>query len=181
MTQARLLNLLGALALSLGDAQAAAMRRVGRDESSEGLGASACAAIVTLGPYPGTSIGRLAKILGLTHSVAVRLVEQLAADGLVARGAGEDRRQVLLALTPAGEALRGRLLAAREEALGAALGSLAGDDALHLERLLTTMLENLTESREQADHICRLCDEDVCTGERCPVELAALACESRAP
>ncbi|MQT14195.1 MarR family winged helix-turn-helix transcriptional regulator [Segnochrobactrum spirostomi] len=181
MTQARLLNLLGALALSLGDAQAAAMRGIGRDGPSEGLGPSACAAIVTLGPYPGTSIGRLAKILGLTHSVAVRLVEQLTADGLVARRAGDDRRQVLLALTPAGEALRGRLLAAREAALGAALRRLSGDDVGHLERLLATMLENLTESREQADHICRLCNEDVCSAEKCPVEQTALACEHRTP
>lgn len=177
MTQPRLLNLLGALALSLGDAQAAAMRGVGRDDKPEGLGASACAAIVTLGPYPGTSIGRLAKILGLTHSVAVRLVEQLAADDLIERRAGDDRRQVLLALTPAGEALRARLLAAREQALGAALRGLSDADAGHLERLVTTMLARLTESREQADHLCRLCDEDVCTTECCPVEQAALACE----
>jgi len=37
------------------------------------------------------------------------------------------------------------------------------------------LLTGLTQSREQADHICRFCDEDACPARRCPVECKAIS------
>lgn len=47
-------------------------------------------------------VGRLASVLGLTHSGAVRLVSQLEAEGLALRRTGADRRRVEVRLTARG-------------------------------------------------------------------------------
>ena len=44
-----------------------------------------------------------------------------------------------------------------------------------LGQLVSTLLTGLTQSREQADHICRFCDEDACPARRCPVECKAIS------
>jgi DNA-binding MarR family transcriptional regulator len=59
------------------------------------------------------TIELLARALGLTHSVAVRLVEDIISDGLVKRKPGKDRRDVALQLTAKGRALRARIVTAR--------------------------------------------------------------------
>ncbi|MBZ5652434.1 MAG: MarR family winged helix-turn-helix transcriptional regulator [Acidobacteriia bacterium] len=52
------------------------------------------------------TIGKLAERMQIQHHSTVELVNRLSAVGLVRRSrAGEDRRQVLLALTPKGEKL----------------------------------------------------------------------------
>ena len=175
MDERQIVNLLGALSLALADAQADAARR------ASGLSTSACAALVSLGPYPGTTVGTLARILGLSHSVTVRLTEALAADGLVDRGRGSDRRQVSLRLSPAGDRLRSAILQARAAALGDALARLAPRDRHHLGELSAALLTGLTHSRDGADHICRLCDEEVCPDDRCPVEGEAIRIAARSP
>ena len=48
-------------------------------------------------------VGELAKRLQIQHHSAVELVNRLAAGGFVRRRAGQDRREVLLKLTPKGE------------------------------------------------------------------------------
>ncbi|YBV94590.1 MarR family transcriptional regulator (plasmid) [Phyllobacteriaceae bacterium JZ32] len=161
-------NLLGALALSLTDEILAAGRKV------SGLSPSACAAVVTLGPYPGTSIKLLARALGLTHSVAVRLVEELVSDGLVQRKPGKDRREVALRLTAKGRALRARIVAAREQVLANVLAGIDARETQMLRKSLAIMLTQLTRNRARADHICRLCDENICTSDICPVEREAV-------
>lgn len=168
MENAQRINLLGALALALADAQAAATRR------ASGLGPSACAALVTLGATPGITIGALARVLGLSHSVTVRITEELVRAGLARRGAGADRREVALALTEAGASLRAAILAARAASLGDALKSLSSDDQARFGEMLATLLTGLTEGRQAADHICRLCDEHVCGLDLCPVERQAV-------
>jgi DNA-binding MarR family transcriptional regulator len=50
-------------------------------------------------------VGELAERLQIQHHSAVELANRLAAGGLVRRRAGQDRREVLLALTPKGERL----------------------------------------------------------------------------
>ncbi|MET3578799.1 DNA-binding MarR family transcriptional regulator [Mesorhizobium robiniae] len=161
-------NLLGAFALSLTDEILAAGRK------ASGLSPSGCAAVVTLGPYPGTTIKLLARALGLTHSVAVRLVEDLVSDGLVKRKPGKDRRQVELRLTAKGRALRARIVTAREQVLADALAAVDARSTQVLGEVLATMLTRLTRSRARADHICRLCDEDICASDICPVEREAV-------
>jgi MarR family transcriptional regulator, negative regulator of the multidrug operon emrRAB len=169
MDEAQIANLLGALSLELSDAQELAA------QDAASLGTSACAALVSLGPYPGTTVGELAKVLSLSHSVTVRLVDGLVEAGLVARKSGEDRRFVKLRLTSQGASLRHKILAARASVLSGALALLNRNERAQLGQILARLLTGLTQSREQADHICRLCDEDVCPDRRCPVECKAVS------
>jgi len=176
MQQDQLVNLLGALSLALTDAQQQAARE------ASGLGTSACAALVVLSFYPGSSIAALAPILGLTHSVVVRLADTLVGQGLVARTAGAvDKRQVRLSLTPAGAVTSRAILEARRQTLDTALAAVpeAIRDAAGVA--ISAMLTGLTRSRAQADHICRMCDEAVCPGADCPVECAAVRCAEHPP
>ncbi|MFG1410877.1 MarR family winged helix-turn-helix transcriptional regulator [Xanthobacter sp. VTT E-85241] len=169
MEQAQVENLLGAMSLALAGAQEEAARK------AAGLGPSGAAALVVIGFYPDTSIGTLAGILGLTHSVVVRLVEGLAADGLVERAAApSDRRQVVLRLSAAGRARHAAILEARRAALAQALAPLDAQDVAQFGAMLARLLTGLTTGRLQADHMCRLCDENACPGERCPVECEAV-------
>jgi MarR family transcriptional regulator, negative regulator of the multidrug operon emrRAB len=175
MTSERTQNLLNALALALTDAEASAARR------SVGLSTSACAAIVTVGQYDGISIGTLSGILGLTHSVTVRLIDSLNSAGDVERASGTDKRKVILKLTEAGAYKRQAILAARSHAAQVALSAIAPERLIHLDEMLCEMLEALTSSRVHADHICRLCDEAVCAIDSCPVERKAVSIESGRP
>jgi MarR family transcriptional regulator, negative regulator of the multidrug operon emrRAB len=161
-------NLLGALALALSDDMQAAVRQ------QTGLSPTACAVLTTLGPYPGQTIGAVAQVLGVTHSVAVRVVDDLVRRGFVARAPGEDRRQVKLRLTEAGTAVRDTIMAARNTVLNDALAVLNPEDWEPLEAMVSAMLIKLTASRAKADHLCRLCDEYVCTRDTCPVEMEAV-------
>ena len=165
----QLTNLLGALALAVTDAQGREM------QAASGLGASSVAAVVTLGESPGLSVTGLAGILGLTHSATVRLVDDLARRGLVARLAGADRRSVGLALTAGGAAMRVRVMEARAAVLGHAVEAVPGADREAFARGVVAVLEHLTVSRATADHICRLCDEQACGRDDCPVERRAVA------
>ncbi|MFG1420187.1 MarR family winged helix-turn-helix transcriptional regulator [Roseixanthobacter liquoris] len=169
MERAQVENLLGALSLALAGAQEEAARE------AAGLGPSAAAALVVIGFYPGTSIATLAGILGLTHSVVVRLAEGLTAEGLVERAsAPSDRRQVMLRLSAAGQARHAAILAARRAALAQALAPLDAQETARFGAALARLLTGLTTGRRQADHICRLCDEKSCPGHLCPVECEAV-------
>ena len=159
-------NRLSAFARALADAQLA------RAREASGLGPSACAALVTLGVAPGATIADLAAIVGVTHSVMVRSVEALRSDGLVERTQVEDGRKVSLLLTDAGARRRCAILAAREEAAAAVLAVLPERDRAALALALDAMLAAITTDRVQADHLCRLCDEEAC-GADCPVERRA--------
>lgn len=168
MMNEQITNLLGALALSLADDMLAATRNV------SDLSPSACVVLVTLGPCPGSTIGAVARVLGLTHSVAVRVVEDLVDKRLVERMPGRDRRQVSLRLTAEGAVLRQKILEARSDVLTAAISALDAGETRRLGEALAAMLTRVTESRQEADHICRLCDEEVCTLDTCPVEQKAV-------
>jgi DNA-binding MarR family transcriptional regulator len=163
---ARTANLLGALALALGDELRTAT------ETGAAHGASAPAALVVIGTYPGRTIDALRPALGLSHSGTVRLVDRLAADGLVVRGSGADGRSVSLQLTAAGRAAMRALLAERRRALDGALAALSAQERRQLEQISEKLLAAMTRTETQADQFCRLCDEAVCPTARCPVECA---------
>jgi DNA-binding MarR family transcriptional regulator len=165
----RLANLLGALSLALTDAQ---MRRM---EAASGLGGSATAALVTLGEYPGLSVAGLSAVVGLSHSATVRLADDLERRGLVRRVPGADRRTVGLVLTEGALTLRTSVMQARAGALEHALEAVSPGDREILSHIVTRLLEELTTSRAVADHICRLCDEEACGRDDCPVERRAVA------
>jgi DNA-binding MarR family transcriptional regulator len=75
-------------------------------------------AIKGFGKVKPLTIGDLAERLGIRHHSAVGLIDRLLSKSLVRRKTGsEDRRQVLLALTPKADALLARLSAAHRDEL----------------------------------------------------------------
>ena len=172
MLSYRFANLLAALGTALADAQSRACEAVGIHPSD-------AAALITIGYHPGATVSALAPIIGFTPSAAVRLADRLASAKLVRRAHGEDKREVRLSLTPKGKALRTKLLSARYAVIGKAAAPLDPKQAAELEKIVEVMLAELTDSREAADHICRLCDENACPPDTCPVERSAVASEAR--
>jgi MarR family transcriptional regulator, negative regulator of the multidrug operon emrRAB len=173
---AREANLLGAVALAVGDRIRAAA------ELGAGQGGSAPAAVVSLATYlDGSPIDSIRAPLSLTHSATVRLVDRLVAAGLVERREGPDRRSVAVELTEEGRRAAARAAAAREEALEEALAGLDPGERAELARLHEKVLAALTDGRVAAGRICRLCDARACGHEegRCPVTRAADAAEAR--
>jgi MarR family transcriptional regulator, negative regulator of the multidrug operon emrRAB len=167
---ARDANLLGALCLAVADRLEEATR------SAAALGGSAPAALAALDTFlDGSSIDTVRKPLGLSHSAAVRLVDRLAATGLVRRGAGEDGRSVRVFLTPAGRRSASEVQRGRGRALAAVLAPLDAAEREQLTRLQEKLLAGLTSGRADARRICRLCDADACGHKegRCPVTRAA--------
>ena len=162
---ARTANLLGALALTVGDAMEAAV------EAAGGRGGAMPAALVLLHDEPGMSVTELGRATGLSQPGAVRLVEGLERSGLVARGPGADARTHALHLTSLGSRRVRRILAARAAVLDRLIEPLASADRRTLEGLLDRLLEAWTGDESHAVSVCRLCDTDTCPLDRCPAEL----------
>jgi DNA-binding MarR family transcriptional regulator len=171
MTDAQTTNLLGALSVAIADAQLAAMTE------ASGLSPSDVASILTLGPNPDSSVSDMARILNLTHSAAVRLADRLEDRDLVARMTRSDRREVALRLTAKGRRLRRKIANARAAVLNDAVETLPDSERAAFDRCVRALLVRLTSSRTRADRLCRLCDEDLCPKERCPVECRAAEIE----
>ncbi len=161
-------NLLGALSLALTDRVAAAL------EATLGAGGNAGAALLSIGTRPGESIDQLSRVLGLTHSATVRMVDRLEQRGWVrrdrgGRGGGRDGRTAALTLTATGRSAFRRLLKARKTALNQVTGVLGDRENETLQKLLTKMLASLPDDGAEARHLCRMCEHGVCVGARCPV------------
>jgi MarR family transcriptional repressor of emrRAB len=163
----RTTNILGAAVLALTDTV------LGNLATTAGVSASRAAALVHLKLRPGENIDFLARVVGLTHPAAVRLVDGLVADGLVQRRAGRDGRTRSLVLSQAGKRAAARVLAEREQTLISALGPLNERECEALTELLEKVLDSLTTSRWSSRHICRLCDYPTCARPSCPVDAAA--------
>jgi MarR family transcriptional repressor of emrRAB len=159
-------NLLGALAVAVGDAQSAAMR------AAAGVDLSDVAALTTLLDRPGLSIRELSAVLGITHSGTVRLVDRLARRRLVVRTTGADRRRAPLTLTAEGTATAVSALRARQKVLGDALAHLDAGERAAFADLTAKLLAGIPRDQEHAHRICRLCRHDHCRGARCPVGTA---------
>jgi DNA-binding MarR family transcriptional regulator len=169
MRDARTANLLGALVTALQDEMEAATTEAAAH------GSAFPAALVSILGEPGMSIDTLRRILGVSHSGTVRLLDQLEADGAVERKAGPDGRTVALHLTASGRRLARAVQEARSGVLNQALDLLTGAERAQLLRLAEKLLGGLTRDLPHSDHICRLCDLAVCPEQSCPVNCAARA------
>jgi DNA-binding MarR family transcriptional regulator len=123
----------------------------------------------------GSPIDRLAGALGLSHSRAVRLVDELEADGHVTRSRGTaDRRTVQVTLTDSGRALAREIATARLSVLGAEVAALDPADRVALDRICATLLARRIDSLRAAERTCRLCEPHACGHPHgCPVTHAA--------
>ena len=153
-------NLLGALSLAVMDRIEQGARDI------IGHAGETPAALIVIGYGPKTN-DKLRRILGLSHSGTVRLVDRLVSDGLVERRPGKDRREVALHLTATGAAARNDLMASRISAVAALLEVLSPAEAKRLGTLIHKVLARQDTSEMDRFTICRMCDNRVCTN--CPV------------
>ena len=159
----RLVNLFAALAQGVTD------RVKGVIFEAFPSGGETAAALVVIGHQPGMSIDQVSKILRLSHAGAVRLVDRLISQGLVAKTpSAADRRMMHLDLTVEGSEERRKLLALRNASVAELLGGLAVEERKLLERLSESILARLPCDALSALTTCRFCDEKTCTA--CPME-----------
>lgn len=162
----RLANLLGAAGLAVADLAVAASAR------EVGLSTSAAAALVVLSASGELSVTELGRRVALSQSAAARMVDGVAAAGLVERLPGVGR-SVPVRVTAAGEQTVQAVLAAREAPLTDVLAGFDTHQHELLEDLLTTLLDRLYARVGDSELLCRLCDRRSCTtGATCPVGAA---------
>lgn len=157
------LNILGAFALALADDFKDAM-----EDLAEG-NESACAAMIVIGQQSGLSVDRLSRILRLSQPGAVRLIDRLAAAKLVERKTGADRRAIALRLTEAGKRQVKSLLVGRQHALMRAIRGLDDWERSTLAAIAAKVLRGLEHGEVASSRRCRLCDENSCPDETCPM------------
>ena len=165
-------NLLGAFTLAVADRASDA---VGGAAGQSGAAAAALSALQQFLDAP--SVDRLRRVLGLTPSGAVRLVDRLAGAGYVERGPGPDGRTVSLHLTDAGRQAAEQVHAARAGVLDGALAVLTPEERDTFAELTGRMLIGLMQGPGATRWMCRLCDLGACgrADGRCPVANEARA------
>ena len=128
---ARLANLLGALATGLTDGVHEATSTTAQ------LDEIAAAALIALLDFsPRGSVQTLSQVIGLTHSGTVRLVDRLVDAGYVVRMPGRDARSRSPILTATGTRVARRARIAREGAIARHLEKLSDIDRATLKRVL---------------------------------------------
>lgn len=95
-----------------------------------------------IGRNPGMTVSDLLTILGITKQSLARVLNVLIERKLVAQNPGKaDRRQRLLALTPAGQTLERRLFERQRELLATAFREAGGTSVEGFRRVLTGIME----------------------------------------
>jgi MarR family transcriptional regulator, negative regulator of the multidrug operon emrRAB len=154
-------NLLGAFVLELAG-------RIQREtEAAIGHGGATAAALVTIAQFPERTVEELRRAIGLSHPAAVRVVDRLAAEGLVRRRPAGRGPAIALTATAAGRRKARRLLDVRRQILADALPEMDEVEARVLVGILEKALAQLADSPDPA--ICRLCDTGRCRRGECPV------------
>lgn len=160
-------NLLGAFATTISTQIEQAVAGLG------GRSLTHESALVAIRNHPNDTIDVLSKVLGLTHSGAVRLINTLEEERLVERHRSEeDARAVVLRVTTKGRRRANNVLQARERVIAPILANLTDEQQQSLVPVLEAALGRLTNGQEGARRICRLCNERICRPQGCPVELA---------
>lgn len=162
-------NLLGALALAVTDRTFDAVAKAGES----GTAAVALSALYQFLDHP--TIDLLRRVLGLTSSGAVRLVNRLESAGWVKRGPAEDGRATAVLLTASGRRVAKRVSTARTNTLKTALGVLSPAERRTFEDIASLLLVGLMRGPGAVRWLCRFCDMEACgwASGRCPVRTAA--------
>ncbi len=116
-----------------------------RQEASTGLSPSLTAALATIEAWGPLTPSELAEREAIKRPAATRIVARLEAERLVDRAIDpSDRRVTLIAATPAGRDLLGRIRKRKNEYLARRLRDLPPEDLVALERA-ASVLERLLE------------------------------------
>jgi MarR family transcriptional regulator, negative regulator of the multidrug operon emrRAB len=159
-------NLLGAVVLALSDRLEAAVTE------AAGLTESDAAALSALHHFlQPARVDRLADVLGLSSSGAVRSVDRLVEAGLARRATGADGRVTSVELTAAGRRRAQAVTRARTALMGDALAALTPPERRQLGELAGKILAGLVRPPGATRWTCRLCDLVGCGRPlgRCPV------------
>jgi len=159
----RTANLLGALSLAITDRLVAELKEHSRQNDTS------ASALNVIGYAEGCTNGQLGAALQLTHSATVRLLDKLSEAGFVEVRPGRDKRTVAIHLTDAGRERARGVVQARNHALAKLVALLGPEQRVLLDGIAETLLEHMTLDPLDAMHICRLCDEQACPQDRCPV------------
>ncbi len=159
-------NVLAALALAVTDRAGSTIKDALDLPASDSIALSALHHVV-----PTPSVEQLRRVLGLTHSGTVRLVDRLVAAGMVTHGPGPDRRTTTVTLTDAGHRAALEVSRARHAAVGPALAELDDREVAELDRLAGRLLVAMMRGPEATRWICRMCDTAACGryDDRCPI------------
>ena len=133
------------------------------------LGQSDTDALLMVVQWPGGTLQSFAEALSLSQPATVRLIDRLEQNGFVLRREGEKGHAIALYPTEKGKRLAAKALAARQEALNHLFANVSPKDAEALDRFATAVLTRATCSGADGDRVCRLCCENDCPNEKCPV------------
>lgn len=159
-------NTLGALALVIADEMAdVTAAAAGRADSAP----AALAALLHFLDRP--SVDQLRQVLGLTSSGTVRMLDRLAAGGLIEREPGSDGRSTAIVLTDAGRSAAEQVCQARAAVLDRVTAVLSPAERAQLDGIIGRMLVGMMRGPGATRWICRLCDTGICRGAAggCPV------------
>jgi DNA-binding MarR family transcriptional regulator len=164
-------NALGALALVVSDEMTRAVVAAADQAST-----TDAAALVSLAQFlDGATLDRVHRVLGVTPSGAVRLVDRLERNGLVRRDAGPDGRSRAVRLTDEGRDRARDAQAARAAYLSSLTAALSAEKVDVLRGLIGTVMTGVVAHKDGGAWTCRLCDLTACRrpqGE-CPALNAA--------
>jgi DNA-binding MarR family transcriptional regulator len=164
-------NLVAAFSMAVAEAiDASTTEHVGLDNPVP-------AAFVTVYTRPDITIDDLRRVLALSHSGTVRIIDRIEVRALLTRQ--RRGRTVALRVTPEGARAAEEDLHARSRTVEALLDQLPVSSRRKLESA-ETALHTLSTGRTEARHLCRRCDQSTCAeGEGCPVDAAATQTERR--
>ncbi|WP_181700417.1 MarR family winged helix-turn-helix transcriptional regulator [Chthonobacter albigriseus] len=152
MDDSPLSNKVAALSLAIADATLA---------QSDDLAPTAVAALITIRDQEPLSIGDIARVVGLTHSAAVRLVDRLEKDWLVRRQRRVGR-EVMVEITSRGRRRAQQLQELRLAAVTGFLSGLDPDEQDELNRLVDKMIRVHGRGEVDPDKFCRMCRRGAC-------------------
>jgi|SRR5579862_3960022 len=122
---------------------------LGPELTELGVGQAEANVLAHLARRPAMTVGELHHRFGHKRSTLTNLIDRLERRGLVARTTNpDDRRSIVVVLTPAGEAPARRLLAAREE-IGSALARELGGGSEDVLAEAARALERMVAERSR--------------------------------
>ena len=163
MSRLRTANMLAAFAGEVTDQVGKVLKRHPNQTDS------AFAALNIMSFWEGITNSQLARVLQLSHTATVRLVDKLEAQGFVQARAGEDKRATHLHLTDSGRKAVRPALIARCAAVSNYLGVLSPAEEKQFARLLEKLMRPLAKDAYGVSHFCRLCEFEACPGDKCPM------------